>query len=411
MHSNLLQDTLIRQEQRAVKLFVVLFYVIYFLYDIAFYFLLPAFERAKAEIGYPMPAVSLAVHAILLGLIPAAVYSYKRAPQAIKYIYFITYISATVVSNLIIYSNGTYAFRDGNLVELFFVLFSPIFVNRRFCRVVTLGMLARYAVPGLLLREPLVVIPILLVLVLSAIAYVILYRFLSYLQAYRDAYNTQLDSIVKGMITALELRDPYTRGHSERVAKYSIMLAKQTGIFNDEQLKSFYYSCLLHDVGKVHMPDAILLKSSGLTPEEYEIIKTHPAVGADAVKDIQGLAYAVDVIRHHHERWDGKGYPDGLQGVRIPLLARIAAVADAFDAMTSARSYRPAMAPDDACRQIVNGSGSQFDPGIVEHFRTIYPEIKKVFAAQVGDGAAQASRKTASGKEVTHNENSQTEQS
>src|SRR5690606_16638473 len=108
-----------------------------------------------------------------------------------------------------------------------------------------------------------------------------------------------LEGIVKSIITTLELKDPYTRGHSERVAQYSIMLAKQVGIFNDEQLKSFFYACLLHDVGKVHMPDAILLKSSALTPEEYEIIKTHPAVGADAVKDIQGLAYTVSVIRHH----------------------------------------------------------------------------------------------------------------
>jgi putative nucleotidyltransferase with HDIG domain len=179
--------------------------------------------------------------------------------------------------------------------------------------------------------------------------------------------------MVKGIIATLELKDPYTRGHSERVAGYALLLAKETGGFTKEELKSFNYACLLHDIGKIHIPDQILMKPSGLTQEEFEIIKNHTVVGAEAVQQVEGLDRSISVIRSHHECWDGKGYPDQLQGEQIPLLARIVSIADAFDAMTSTRSYRAAMPVEEAYKRIIEGQGTQFDPHLVDVFKTAYP--------------------------------------
>lgn len=139
---------------------------------------------------------------------------------------------------------------------------------------------------------------------------------------------------------------------------------------------------MLHDVGKVHIRDDILMKPSNLTNEEYEIIKKHPIVGAEAVKNIEGLQESIDVIRYHHERWDGKGYPDRLKGEEIPLLARIASIADAFDAMTTDRSYRPALSLDMAYQRILQGKGSQFDPGLIDIFVEVYPSWASHYYAQ-----------------------------
>lgn len=204
-------------------------------------------------------------------------------------------------------------------------------------------------------------------------SFFLLVRFLGYVRAISNSYDNQLEGIVKGVIATLELKDPYTRGHSERVAMYALILAQQIGELSKEEQKSFYHACLLHDIGKVHIPDSILMKPGKLSFEEFEIIKSHPEVGAEAVKDVDGIKASLCVIRSHHERWDGKGYPDQLKGEQIPLLARVTAIADAFDAMTSSRSYRAALPVDEAYNRIIIGAGSQFDPVLVEEFKKVYP--------------------------------------
>jgi putative nucleotidyltransferase with HDIG domain len=215
--------------------------------------------------------------------------------------------------------------------------------------------------------------PIILIAILSVMSFFLLARFQGYVRSLSNSYDNQLEGIVKGVIATLELKDPYTRGHSERVAKYAFELAAEIGKFTKEEQKSFYYACLLHDIGKVNIPDQILMKPGKLTNEEFDIIKSHPVVGAEAVKNVEGISDNINVIRYHHERWDGKGYPDRLKGEEIPLLARVSSVADAFDAMTSSRSYREAMPVEEAYRRILEGKGSQFDPTIVEAFNRIYP--------------------------------------
>ncbi|EJR80245.1 hypothetical protein IKA_05677 [Bacillus cereus VD169] len=176
----------------------------------------------------------------------------------------------------------------------------------------------------------------------------------------------------------MELKDPYTRGHSERVANYATILARETNEYDDNSLKQFHFICLLHDIGKIGIPDEILKKPSSLTEDEYNLIKAHPQLGSEVFKNISLIKGGEDIILSHHERWDGNGYPQKLKGNQIALCARIVAIADAFDAMTSSRAYRPVLSPEEAYKRIIKGSGTQFDPSIVEIFKKVFPLWKNM---------------------------------
>jgi len=175
---------------------------------------------------------------------------------------------------------------------------------------------------------------------------------------------------IKALSELIEVKDPYTRGHSSRVAQWSTKIAKEMGI-SGPQLERIFLAGLLHDIGKIGIKGAILNKPSRLTPEEYEEIKKHPVIGAEILKEIKHLQDIVPVILHHHERWDGKGYPKGLKGKEIPLWSRIMAVADTFDAMTSSRPYRRALSMEEAIEEIRKNAGTQFDPEVVRMFLKI----------------------------------------
>lgn len=179
--------------------------------------------------------------------------------------------------------------------------------------------------------------------------------------------------MVKALANTIDAKDSYTNGHSSRVAQYSVMLAERMG-YGGEKLEQVQYAALLHDIGKIGIPREIINKPSRLTDEEYEIIKTHPAIGGNILDEITEIPDIAVGARWHHERYDGKGYPDRLMGEEIPELARIIGVADAYDAMTSKRSYRDVLPQDVVLAEIEKGKGSQFDPLIAEHMLFI---IKK----------------------------------
>lgn len=376
MQKGLLNSTVIRQEQRAIKLFLVLYYLIGFSFDAFYFYIYPKYMSHSREVGIVQGGLGYGIYAVQLALLPVAVYLYRRGkPDVIKFVYLYTYVAVTAVNDLIVYVGSDKTYESSNVAEVLFVLFSPIFLNKRYFWLVIGSIMSKYALLFAATRQPALIMPMALYPILSSIAYIILNRFMGYVLAMREAYNQQLEGIVKGIIATLELKDPYTRGHSERVAHFSVVLARRMNRFTEEELKSYYYACLLHDVGKVNIPDSILTKPTFLTEEEYAIIQTHPVVGVNAVKDIEGLESAVDVILHHHERWDGTGYPHRLAGEQIPLLARITAVADAFDAMTTKRSYRDALSVEEAYNRILAGKGTQFDPHIVDIFHEVFPVL------------------------------------
>ncbi|MCK5096971.1 MAG: HD domain-containing protein, partial [Desulfobacteraceae bacterium] len=179
-----------------------------------------------------------------------------------------------------------------------------------------------------------------------------------------------LFSTLYAFVAAVEARDLYTREHSTRVAKLAYKIGEQMGC-SDEELNIINFAGYLHDVGKIGIRDDILLKPGKLTDEEYEKIKEHPVIGADIVGKLGLWDKEQKIIRHHHERFDGKGYPDGLKGYEIPKLSRILAVADVTDAMGSDRAYRRRMDYEKVIIIIKENSGTQFDPEVVEHFLKI----------------------------------------
>lgn len=190
---------------------------------------------------------------------------------------------------------------------------------------------------------------------------------------YRDLLNIYFETI-QSLAAAIEAKDAYTHGHSRRVTEYSLALAGIMGCDNNT-IDTIRHAALLHDIGKIGINESILLKPGKLTDEEFSTIRSHPVMGSRILESIDFLATVRAQLKHHHERWDGRGYPDGLKGEQIPLGARIIAVADTFDAMTSTRSYRSALDWTVARDEIVRCSGSQFDPRVVEAFLTLNQEF------------------------------------
>ncbi len=172
---------------------------------------------------------------------------------------------------------------------------------------------------------------------------------------------------------ANESRDPSTRGHSARVTAFALAVAHRLGCWT-RVLEAIRVGGPLHDIGKLGIPDEVLLKPGPLDDEEQDVVRGHPVAGATLVRSVAGLEVAVGCVLHHHERWDGGGYPAGLAGEAIPLEARVLAVADAFDAMISTRPYRRAMAQSDAVAELERCSGSQFDPFVAEAFAEAWRE-------------------------------------
>lgn len=179
---------------------------------------------------------------------------------------------------------------------------------------------------------------------------------------YEGIYSNLVDTL-DALITTIEAKDPYTHDHSHRVTDYAVELARLMGL-GPEQLEMLHFAGRLHDIGKIGVRDGILLKPAKLTDEEFIEIRRHPEIGERIVASLGLAEEEREIIRHHHERWDGMGYPDGLAGEAIPLLARVVAVTDAFDAMTSTRSYRQSMNLEDVLLEMERCSGQQFDPEI-----------------------------------------------
>ena len=180
----------------------------------------------------------------------------------------------------------------------------------------------------------------------------------------QQAYETSLTVLAN----AIDVRDPYTRGHVERVTAYSEVMALELG-WKEQLLEQIRFGAILHDIGKIMIQETILFKKGSLNDEEWLEVKKHPVIGAEMIKYISYLAPAIPIVRHHHERWDGKGYPDGLAGERIPLSARIVAVADGFDAMTTKRPYQDTRSLTQAYQEVLACSGTQYDPDVVAAFQ------------------------------------------
>ncbi len=201
-----------------------------------------------------------------------------------------------------------------------------------------------------------------------------------------QADNLQLFDTIKVLALALDARDHYTHGHSQQVTEYAVDIAREMGL-SFKEIDIIRDAGVLHDIGKIGIPDAILLKPGRLTEEEYAEIKKHPVIGKKILEPVNCLADKIPLIYHHHERIDGKGYPEGLEGDNIPLGARILAVADAYQAMTSDRPYRKALPSLIAIEELKRYKGRQFDPDIVDAFLRV---LKRMGKDKSADNSADA---------------------
>ena len=188
--------------------------------------------------------------------------------------------------------------------------------------------------------------------------------------------------IIESLVAALEAKDNYTSGHSERVAFMTYELSKGLGIKGIE-LENMHIAAHLHDIGKIGVPDIILNKNGKLLPHEWEYIEMHPSIGFDILSKSKRLKYISKIVLYHHERWDGRGYPKGLAGTSIPIGSRIIAVCDSMDAMTSDRPYRKAMSFEECMNEIIINSGLMFDPVIVQYIVDNMSKVKRQYQFSV----------------------------
>jgi len=193
------------------------------------------------------------------------------------------------------------------------------------------------------------------------------------------------EETVRALAAAIDARDAYTHGHSVRVANYSEVLARAAGL-TEEQVETLRRGCLIHDIGKIGVPDRILGKRNRLTRTEAAVMRTHPVLGHRMLGHLRWYADVLEVVLHHHERWDGRGYPDQLAAEDIPLLARLTAIADTLDAMTSHRPYRQAFGFDHAAAEIESRAGTQFDPAMVEVFNLCRDRLRRLVDAEMSLG-------------------------
>jgi len=189
-----------------------------------------------------------------------------------------------------------------------------------------------------------------------------------------DEIHNNLKEMEDSLITALEAKDIYTQGHSKRVYKLVSNIVDKMGL-NENEAEKIKTAAKLHDIGKIGINDDILNKPTKLTEEEFAVIMDHPVMGYEIIKKIKAMGDIAKIIRHHHERYDGNGYPDGLKGENIPLGSRIIAIADSFDAMTSKRAYRNSFTMAQAIEELRKNAGKQFDPALVEVFASVIEDL------------------------------------
>lgn len=199
-------------------------------------------------------------------------------------------------------------------------------------------------------------------------------------------------STIETLAMAIDAKDQITHGHIRRVQQYAVGLAKRVGITDPAQISAIEAASLLHDMGKLAVPEYILNKPGKLTPSEFERMKLHASVGADILSAINFPYPVVPIVRHHHENWDGTGYPDGLKGSEIPIGARILSVADCFDALTSDRPYRPRLADSEAVRILLQRRGSMYDPLVVDTFIGAHGEISRISSSEEPNAAERLAR-------------------
>jgi HD-GYP domain-containing protein (c-di-GMP phosphodiesterase class II) len=309
---------------------------------------------------YPANHHLILILILLIGFLPSLVYRFF----SIRFAPYILIANALILVSLIFSLLQEWALAG---VFLLVPVFSLLFQDRIIYLITSILSLALNIILALVFlydadQASLQFVILLDVLTVFMVLVFIIYFVVKDLRGHYMAEARHLQTITT-LSQSVDARDPYTKDHSERVAYIGQLIAEN---FPQLKPKNVYYSGLIHDVGKLSISDTILLKADKLTDEEYEIMKTHTTIGAKLCENLNISEEIILGVLHHHERWDGRGYPKGLKGEDIPLIGRILCVADAIDAMSSNRAYRDALNHDSVLREVENCTNSQFDPSIVQ---------------------------------------------
>ncbi|PEA86547.1 HD family phosphohydrolase [Bacillus thuringiensis] len=357
---------------KSTKIFLNIFYLILLVHNFYDY----ASLKNKITLNVNIFEVTFVLLSCLCFLINGYL-AKKKMENFSKYLFLIIYTLYMLIHDIFLIHNMD-SYIISPYIEFIIIIISPLFLSKPFLATISISILIRYFIV-IFIFEIKYLDELVVSLILAIIAsYFILSNLIILMKQITLSYKKQMKETMLLVMEALELKDSYTKGHSERVANYAKILAKETGKYGEKDLNMFYFACLLHDVGKIGISDEILNKDSKLTNEEYDIIKGHTLLGIKVVKNLSLSEENESIIRSHHEKWDGSGYPDGLKKEQIPLGARIVSIADAFDAMTSTRSYRNALSPEEAHKRIIKGAGTQFDPHLIENFKRVYPMWIKI---------------------------------
>jgi putative nucleotidyltransferase with HDIG domain len=219
-----------------------------------------------------------------------------------------------------------------------------------------------------------------------------------YSPIYNEAGQPANSTVIDALSRALYARDRQTHEHAERVRQYALELSAEIGVRDDATLAAIRSAAILHDVGKLGIPDSVLQKPGPLTDEEYDLVKQHAAIGADLVAAAGGPGLLPDIVRHHHENWDGSGYPDRLAGLDIPVGARVIAIVDCYDALTSDRPYRRAVSHDSALAMIHQRRAVMYDPHMTDAFMRVLWQMRAMTTSSRFSQDRSAGRFQASGR-------------
>jgi len=290
-------------------------------------------------------------------------------PRYFRYAFFITLFLSIFINCIIIKNNENF---------FIFYIFAVIFLGLGFYNrspwilafFTTLVVLCRF----FLIQQ--LAYSIITFFIYLITYFLITFMSVAFMKNYQKIKEGNLE-LTMALAKALDSRDTYTLHHSENVAKYAVDTAKKMGLSKDI-CDVIYIGGLLHDIGKIGIPEYILTKPGKLTDDEYAIIKNHPNIGYEMIKHVSNFNEngILDIVLYHHERYDGNGYPNGLKGDQIPLIARIVAIADTFDAMTSRRVYRPELDLEYTLNEICKNKGTQFDPEITDVFLSLFQKEK-----------------------------------
>lgn len=351
----------------STKIFVILVYILLFTHSIYEYIFLKESFSLKLKI---FEGIFLFLFFVGLCLI---IYLLQiNSKKFFMYIYIILCVGYPIIHDILII-NTFNKYVSTIYLDFFIIIIAPLLLSTIFLILISLSIISRYCILFYFFQVHYLPELMFTLSVSIVTSFLILFTLKTLVKEIQLKFEKRVTETMLLIMEILEVKDPYTKGHSQRVAAFALILAKETNQYDEEDLIKFQFACLVHDIGKIGIPDEILKKTSQLTNEEYTIIKNHPNLGLKILKNLTLIEGFEAIIYSHHERWDGYGYPNGLKNNEIPFSARIVAIADAFDAMTSTRSYRPALSSEEAYRRIITGAGSQFDPDLVKEFKKVYP--------------------------------------